>query len=51
MICAIMPLSTDIALHRKTMSGFRLAFTWILLLLSIAGGAVGTIWIFLPKRA
>lgn len=49
MICAIMPLSADIVLHRKSMSGFRLFMNWILLLLSIAAGAVGTVWVFLPK--
>jgi hypothetical protein len=51
MICAVMPLSADLALHRKVMSPLRLIVTWILLLLSIAAGAIGTVWIFLPKRA
>lgn len=51
MICAVMPLSADIALHRKTMSGFRLAVTWLLLVLSIAAGSIGTVWVFLPKRS
>lgn len=50
MICAIGPLAANLALYRKTMSKFVVAMNWTLLLLSIAMGAVGTAFVFLPKH-
>ena len=49
-ICAIGPLAANLALHRKTMSKLVIVLNWVLLLISVAMGAVGTVFVFLPKH-
>lgn len=49
-ICAIGPLAANIALYRKSMSKPVIFLNWVLLIISIAMGAVGTVWVFLPKH-
>jgi len=49
-ICAIGPLAANIALHRKSMSKTVIVLNWVLLLISVAMGAVGTVFVFLPKH-
>lgn len=50
LICAIGPLSANLALYRKTMSNSVFVMNWILLMVSVAMGVVGTIFVFLPKH-
>jgi multisubunit Na+/H+ antiporter MnhB subunit len=49
LICAIVPIAANIALHRHTMSKFRIALDISLLLVSIAMAVTGTVFVFLPK--
>lgn len=49
-ICAIGPLAANLALFRKTMSKPVILINWVLLLISVAMGAVGTVFVFLPKH-
>lgn len=49
-ICAIGPLAANLALYRKTMSRTVIVLNWVLLLMSVAMGAVGTVFVFLPKH-
>jgi hypothetical protein len=49
-ICAIGPLSANLALHRKTMSKPAIFMNWVLIIISVAMGSVGTVYVFLPKR-
>ncbi|KAK9899790.1 hypothetical protein P389DRAFT_4127 [Cystobasidium minutum MCA 4210] len=50
MICAIGPLAANLALFRKTMSKPVILMNWVLLLISVAMGAIGTVFVFLPKH-
>jgi hypothetical protein len=49
-ICAIIPLASDIVIHRNSMSRGRLALDAVLIVLSVAAAATGTVWVFLPKH-
>ena len=50
MICAIIPLASDIVIHRNSMSRMRLVLDAVLIVLSVAAAATGTVWVFLPKH-